>query len=277
MKTIQQVQYWRDPLIGGVETSYVCRSRHVFPEHWHDDLYAIGLMESGASFCQGPAKKDSLVFPGSLALINPGQIHSGVPANNDSISYRMLYVDTARMCELAADIFHTGTVYPEFKRMAVYDPPLAQLLGGLCRLIVEHPSELKKEGALFEVMARLLSAYGRIAKPSTPYRVTSRIIRQAQDCLSENLDRKMALSEVACAVGMSRYHFLREFKRATGLSPHRFRTQRRLEQAKALMHRGMPFAQVALETGFVDQSHLTKKFKQFYGATPGQYLSMGRS
>ena len=120
-------------------------------------------------------------------------------------------------------------------------------------------------------------AYGRIAKPSTPYRVTSRIIRQAQDCLSENLDRKMALSEVACAVGMSRYHFLREFKRATGLSPHRFRTQRRLEQAKALIHRGMPFAQVALETGFVDQSHLTKKFKQFYGATPGQYLSMGRS
>ena len=98
-------------------------------------------------------------------------------------------------------------------------------------------------------------------------------MRQAKEFLSENLDAKLSLAEVAAAVGLSRYHFLRVFKQETGLPPHAFRTQRRIDSAQRLLKRGLPFSQVALSTGFTDQSHFTNKFRQFIGATPKQYLS----
>ena len=83
----------------------------------------------------------------------------------------------------------------------------------------------------------------------------------------------MSLDEAAKAVGLSRYHFLRVFKKATGIPPHAFRTQRRIDLSQVLLLQGMALSQVALETGFSDQNHFTKRFKQFTGATPRQYLS----
>ena len=71
---------------------------------------------------------------------------------------------------------------------------------------------------------------------------------------------------------MSRYHLLRVFKRATGLTPHAFHVQHRVERAKSLLRSGLPIVQVAADTGFVDQSHFTRAFKHLVGATPGQYL-----
>jgi AraC-like DNA-binding protein len=58
-----------------------------------------------------------------------------------------------------------------------------------------------------------------------------------------------------------------------GLSPHNFQTQIRLKQAKAKLLQGQSIIDVALETGFVDQSHFTRFFKRMIGVTPGEYMS----
>ena len=50
-------------------------------------------------------------------------------------------------------------------------------------------------------------------------------------------------------------------------------TQIRIERAKTLLTRGWPVAHVAVETGFFDQSHFTRRFKRIVGVTPGQYLN----
>jgi hypothetical protein len=93
MKPKEIVTYWRDPEIEGVEMCQVEGSRHVFPAHAHDGIYAIGMMQSGGSYCLGPENAYSLVSPGQIALINPNQVHSGVPVAGKRISYRMLYFD----------------------------------------------------------------------------------------------------------------------------------------------------------------------------------------
>jgi len=128
-----------------------------------------------------------------------------------------------------------------------------------------------------EAFNRLLSKFGGVTVAGKGAGRERRAVRRAKEFLSENLDTKLSLQEVAAVVGLSRYHFLRVFKKATGLPPHVFRTQQRVDTARRLLKTGMPFSQVALATGFSDQSHFTNKFRQFIGATPSQYLSGRRT
>lgn len=91
--------------------------------------------------------------------------------------------------------------------------------------------------------------------------------------LATAIESAISLDEAAETAGLSRYHFLRVFKKATGVPPHAYRTVKRIEVAKLLINKGIPISQVALETGFSNQSHFTNTFKNYIGSTPRQYLS----
>ncbi|MDB4963073.1 MAG: AraC family transcriptional regulator [Myxococcales bacterium] len=71
--------------------------------------------------------------------------------------------------------------------------------------------------------------------------------------------------------GLSPAHFTREFKRATGTSPHAYIMQRRLARAWRLLVAGKALADVASQSGFCDQAHLSRLFKIRYGVTPGVF------
>lgn len=89
------------------------------------------------------------------------------------------------------------------------------------------------------------------------------------DTLSENASRE----ELSAHVGLSPFYLTRLFTRHVGLPPHAFRKQRRIDKARQLLRKRMSIAWVALETGFADQSHLTRHLKQVVGVTPGQYVA----
>jgi AraC-like DNA-binding protein len=121
-------------------------------------------------------------------------------------------------------------------------------------------------------MAHLVPSYCNVPSKRTTVKSPAKSIQQAKAFLSENLDQRISLADAAGAVGLSRYHFLRVFKRETGLSPHLFRTLRRIDRAKQLLRGGLAPAHTALSVGFSDQSHFTNTFRRFTGATPGQYF-----
>ena len=273
MQKIENVHYWRSPGFPGLETSLVRDSRHAFPNHAHDRTYALGLMFKGGSYCFGPGKKDSLVAPGQIALINPGQVHSGVPPREAAATYRMIYIDQPVMQDAAGEMCETDRVLPELEKNVVDHPALFKALGHICQLIPSGQVELEKESIVFQTLVRLLEEFGGVKAASGSNGHERRLIRRAKEFLSADLDRKVSLQEAARAVGLSRYHFLRVFKTETGLPPHVFRTQCRVEAAKGLLRDKMAYAQVALATGFADQSHFTNTFRQYIGATPSQYLS----
>jgi AraC-like DNA-binding protein len=82
------------------------------------------------------------------------------------------------------------------------------------------------------------------------------------------------LARVAC---LSKFHFLRAFTRAYGVSPREYQMQRRLALARTLVEAGEALSSVAYDTGFADQSHLTRRFKQAFGMTPGAYARQARA
>jgi AraC-like DNA-binding protein len=81
----------------------------------------------------------------------------------------------------------------------------------------------------------------------------------------------LLLDELCGLAGLSKYHLVRAFKAAFGLTPHAYQMNLRVNMAKARLKAGQELAGVALETGFCDQSHLTRVFCRCVGVTPAVY------
>lgn len=110
-----------------------------------------------------------------------------------------------------------------------------------------------------------LSSYADGLSPSTLQRVT--------EYVHEHLNQNVTLIELAAIAQLSPYHFLRLFKQKTGVTPHQYILQQRIEKAKHLLqHSELSIAEIALRVGFCDQSHLTRCFKRIAGMTPKQLL-----
>ncbi len=80
------------------------------------------------------------------------------------------------------------------------------------------------------------------------------------------------ISELARKMYMSEFHFIRQFKKASGLSPQQFRILCRVRKAQSLLG-DISAADAAAETGFYDQSHFDRYFKRIVGISPSEYIS----
>ncbi len=272
MKKIEEVKFIRDTDLKGFESSSVVKSLHHFPKHSHDDIFSIGFMEEGTSYCLSKSNDDFIVSKGESVFINPGQVHSGIPVEDSLITYRMFYIDVKLMVDLASDVFEKSETIPEFSHKIIKSNQISGSFYNLLNLMNNSGGRLEKESALTEAIGKVISGYCDIKK--TEFKSGNEIsgIKKAEELLSENLEEKISLDEIAKYSGFSRYYFLRLFKEKTGLPPHVYRTQKRIDRAKFLLKKKKSFSEIALETGFTDQSHFTNKFRQFTGASPGQYI-----
>lgn len=82
---------------------------------------------------------------------------------------------------------------------------------------------------------------------------------------------KYSLDEMADATFMSKYNLIRIFKHEVGLTPHQFLLQNRIRKAQRLLETSATITEVALATGFCDQSHFIRHFKKIVGLTPTEY------
>lgn len=100
-------------------------------------------------------------------------------------------------------------------------------------------------------------------------------LRQALELIKAHIDRPLYLVQLAAAVALSPFHFHREFKRSTGITPHRYMVQMRIERAKTLLAESdVPLAVMAAQLGFADQSHFTSAFRRRTSMTPRSYREL---
>jgi len=105
-----------------------------------------------------------------------------------------------------------------------------------------------------------------------PATLSRRKLSRVQDLIESRLDGHLTVQELAGEVGYSRSHFLRAFHATTGVTPHRYLLNRRIERARRLLGEpDMSIAEVAYCCGFSSQAHLTLAFRKVSGLTPGQY------
>jgi AraC-like DNA-binding protein len=271
-----------DPLLPGVEVLQAHYIRYRYVPHWHDAVCVAVVGAGAAAFDCSRARH---VAPaGSVFVIPAYEVHTGEPAADAGLGYRVLYIRPAILTGLLGDPGlccgpglpgDTGPAGPGLvPRSADLVRPDAAAAGPLLRFhqaMTCPASPLERQHALLTAIAAVAAEYGYRSQPRLDLAREHRAVRRARDYLHAHPADPVTLRNLAEVSGLSLYRLARNFKAETGLAPHAYQVQLRVLQAKRLLAAGQSIAETAADCGFFDQAHLTSHFKRHVGVTPGVY------
>jgi len=249
--------------VPGIELMTLVSNDH-FPRHSHDQ-FGIGVMAFGAQRSWSGVGLVS-ASAGDVIMANPGEMHDGVPLDSNARRWRMIYIDPV----LLAREVEEETVGPvEIVHPVARDPLLAGLFARLfAGLTAPQSDRLASEENLLRSLMQILRRHG-LARLScsgpSPY------VAKAIERLDSAPETSVSLAELAALSGVSRFQLLRGFAREVGTTPHAYLVQRRVRLARQLLANGQTPVQAALQSGFADQSHMTRVFVRQLGITPSRY------
>jgi len=210
---------------------------------------------------------------GTICFINPDEVHDGSP-DSQGYSYRMTYPSPQFLSALLR--VETGRVVgpPRFRTPGVHDPELAQMFCAAHRALEGKEEALFADEKLIGFYLTAIERYagglpGMIAAGQEPEAVA-----RIKDYLMAHMAEPTDFQTLAGQGGLSAWHLIRVFRKATGLTPHAWLVDRRVHHARELLRAGESPSHIAVQCGFADQAHLTRSFKARLGVTPGQYRAL---
>jgi AraC-like DNA-binding protein len=248
--------FWQDSALPHVELRRADHCDACYAPHTHPTL-AIGVVDAGRSVLAFDKQRVPL-SSGDRVVIAPDEVHACNPLPDGRWSYRMLYVDRPwveallgeiKDCERGAriDCAWVSRRREHYRHFAV-----------LAQLLYSGAGAEEKDAALVGYIGGLYTGHGARTGRSRP--ALSLALARAKELLRERAAEPLAIAELAQVAGMSRYHFMRAFKQVTGLPPHAFQLDLRINRARRLLREGRPLAWVAHAVGFADQAHFQRAF-----------------
>jgi len=127
------------------------------------------------------------------------------------------------------------------------------------------------EGLGVALAAHMLRKYARLGEPRTGDTLSRRRLARTLDYVRANVASDLSLFELAKVAGVSPSHFKTLFKQTVGMAVHQYVIRARVDYAAGILqHDDAPLADVALQAGFANQSHLARCMRRIMGVTPGQ-------
>jgi AraC-like DNA-binding protein len=187
-----------------------------------------------------------------------------------------VYLGGDRLQACADELAH-GRRPELIDRMGFADPKLAAILT-LINVEVESrgPTSIMFLEQLIDLLCvQLLRAHSNVEVPTQPLAsrgLAAWQVKRVTSYMCENLASSIALDELANLAGVSRFHFCRAFRLATGCTPHGWLTRLRMERARVLLRsRELRIIDVALAVGYESQSAFAAVFRRATGSTPSAY------
>jgi AraC family transcriptional regulator len=209
------------------------------------------------------------------ALMAPGALLLGSPGHSFECSHDHGEGDRCLSFQLDAEPFErvageTGAV------RAAFDADRLPPLRALAPLVARARLALARQDCFEEIALELAGAALRAAAGAAPGAASGAVDASRIARVLRRLEARSAephpLSELARGAGLSKYHFLRAFKRATGVTPHQWLLRARLrDAAQRLATSRAPVTEIALAVGFDDLSHFIRSFRAEFGASPARY------
>lgn len=240
-----------------------------FPNHFHEH-YVLGLVEGGERrlSCKN---RDYTIGRGCVLLFHPGDNHACAQSGGGAFDYRGFNIPLRVMVGLAEEV--TGRrAAPVFSQNVLCDAGIARPLRSLHEMAMHGGPGPGKEEALLLLACALMQRYGQPFESATPE--CPQEIEKACAFIRRHYSERIDLGRICRHAGLSKSTLLRAFTRAKGVTPYRYLEAIRINEAKALLRKGVPPVEAAMRTGFSDQSHFTNYFNRFIGVSPGVYRSL---
>ena len=246
--------------------------KQAFSNHFHD-YYVIGFIKKGTRwlFCNN---NKCLLKQGSLMLLNPLDTHSCAPINDELLKYYCLNIKKEIMQKIYFEITGENTL-PYFIQCSADNSVITGLIEKLYTIIQaqENGYNLEKEEIFYSLMKKAIQKY-TLSHTIKNLSQVKKDLDKMIEYLENNYTKNISLSDLSKISNISKYHLLHIFKKATGISPYRYLKVIRTNKAKDLIKEQKNLKEIALQTGFSDQSHFSNCFKEFTGLTPKQYLNI---
>jgi AraC-like DNA-binding protein len=266
-----QLKFWRLPHLDDLELLHAARVTHDYPRHMHEE-YSIAAILQGTETTNCRSRTHT-ARPGDLLLINAEEVHSNQSVGSE---YRSIKVRAETLQRIARDLGgQPASPVPYFPELVVKDPQLFRRFINLHRKLEQNTSALEHESAFLSTMTLLLARTNKdycARSLATKSEREDVYVRRVRDYLRSHYAENVSLMQLTSLTNLSPFHLLRVFHSSAGFPPHEYQTQVRIAHARKLIRNGTPLSQTALETGFFDQSHLSRNFKRIVGVTPRQYF-----
>lgn len=258
-----KVSYYKFPT--AVETPEHCFSQHLITIHLN---HAVMMKEQllnghlrGDRFGDG----DICLIPATAPVLVRLQ---------DASEFISLHLEPAFMKKIAAEMTDPERLelVPQFK----LNDPLIHQIGIALKANLESENicdRLYTESMATALSAHLLQHYSTQTPKIKSYcdGLSQTRLRQVTEYIHQHSAQNPSLMTMAELAQMSPYYFSRLFKQSTGFTPHQYLLKCRIDQAKRLLKTtNRSIADIAGQVGFVDQSHLNRHFKRYFGVSPSQ-------
>jgi AraC-like DNA-binding protein len=257
--------------VGLLQAFYV---HHAYPRHSHD-YYVICLIERGRQTFTHKGTKH-FTPAGGVILINPGAVHTGEAADEQGFEMRSLYPTTSHMQTAVFELTGRHQELPFFTEVRVDHRWATESVLALHKALAQGASGLECESRFTWTLTQLIKRYADTRFNEQRLGKEHKAVQQARDYIDECFAQGINLTQLAKHVSLSPYYLLRAFRAEVGMPPYTYLESVRIRHAQRLIEAGKPLAEVAVEVGFSSQSHLTRRFKQIIGVTPGQYAQQLR-
>lgn len=236
----------------------------MYKTHAHQE-YAIGVTLHGI---QAYNLKNDFILNHSngVMFFNPEENHDGRAYNNQILEYVMLYIKPEQLLE-ATNLKH---LY-QFAKPTIYDETIKHNILRLTAAIFNGETDDICNSLFITLVDSLQVDNTHLFTQNDNNKLTL-----AQEIIKKQLTDKLNIDDIAHHLEMSKYQFIRFFKRQCGITPYQYYINYKVEMAKRIIETYKDVYWAITECGFVDLTHLNKCFKYRYGVTAHQYMSQFR-
>jgi AraC-like DNA-binding protein len=256
-----RVHAWRPRVPGVAEVFHAHMTSHVYPMHTHESWTLLIVDDGIVSYDLDRHEHGALHQV--VTLLPPQVPHNGRAATPAGFRKRVIYLDPAQL--------PAGLIGRAVDRPVLADLLLRQRIHQLHGVLERPGEELEAESRLAFVTERLRRHLSKRAEPPAAADGAD-LAHQLRELIDARFCEKVTLREASDVLHAHPAHLVRMFSRQFGISPHKYLTGRRVDLARRLLLDGMPPSLAADSTGFCDQSHLSRSFKQVLGTSPGRYV-----
>lgn len=260
----------------------------IHPPHAEAETHILSTMLSAfecVTTYDGRFASGGLHAPGMATLVPAGSRPRAVLTGSHSILH--FYVPHCFLVSLIEDISAGAS-----KKLELIDPRLKHegVIAGFGREVLSEMREgcelsrLRIDALGQELAIHLLRRWSNFAGTPSLLRNLAKgglapwQVKRLTDYMEDHLADDVSLEDLSKLLDLSTFHVCRAFKQSTGLPPHRWRHQRRIERARELLEgTDLPVTEVAAQVGYDDPSQLAVAFRKVLGVSPSQYRRDGRS